>query len=64
MLFLFNQDASIAKEQLEKAASDLEEKKLENRAINLLLDQLQEDNNRLSKKVEKLQKAGIFLTAC
>ncbi|XP_066435154.1 testis-specific gene 10 protein isoform X3 [Eleutherodactylus coqui] len=50
-------DTSIAKEQLDKAATELEEKKQETRTINLLLDQLQEDNNRLSKKVEKIEKA-------
>ncbi|KAM4047054.1 testis-specific gene 10 protein isoform 2-T2 [Anomaloglossus baeobatrachus] len=50
-------DSNIAREQIEKASSELEEKRQEARAVNLLLDQVQEDNNRLSKKLEKFEKA-------
>ncbi|XP_063300718.1 testis-specific gene 10 protein [Pelobates fuscus] len=49
-------DANIAKEHLVKAENDLREIKEENRSLNTLLDQLQEDKNRLTKKVEKLEK--------
>ncbi|CAH2223339.1 testis-specific gene 10 isoform X1 [Pelobates cultripes] len=49
-------DANIAKEHLVKVENDLQEMKEENRSLNILLDQLQEDKNRLTKKVEKLEK--------
>ncbi|KAM4047053.1 testis-specific gene 10 protein isoform 1-T1 [Anomaloglossus baeobatrachus] len=52
-------DSNIAREQIEKASSELEEKRQEARAVNLLLDQVQEDNNRLSKKLEKFEKAAF-----
>ncbi|XP_063809419.1 testis-specific gene 10 protein isoform X1 [Pseudophryne corroboree] len=49
-------DADNSKEHLQKALTELEEKSQENRTISLLFDQLQEDNNRLSKKIEKIEK--------
>uniref|UniRef100_A0A8C5LR02 Testis specific 10 n=1 Tax=Leptobrachium leishanense TaxID=445787 RepID=A0A8C5LR02_9ANUR len=49
-------DADNAKEHLEKTENDLLEKRDENISLNVLLDQLHDDKNRLAKKVEKLQK--------
>ncbi|KAM5180645.1 testis-specific gene 10 protein [Mantella aurantiaca] len=49
-------DANFAKEQLEKSEAELGEKKQENTSLNVLLDQLQEDNSRLSNKVGKMEK--------
>lgn len=60
VFLLSKQDANITKEHLEKVEAELEERKQENKAVNALLDQLQDDNSRLSKKVERLEKTGIF----
>ncbi|XP_075446618.1 testis-specific gene 10 protein isoform X1 [Ascaphus truei] len=50
-------DAGATREHLEKAEVELEAKRGENRTLNILLDQLQEEKNRLGKKAEKLERS-------
>ncbi|XP_030057256.1 testis-specific gene 10 protein isoform X2 [Microcaecilia unicolor] len=52
------QDAESCKRYLTKAETELEETKRENQTFNILLDQLQEDKNRLSTQVLKFERAG------
>ncbi|XP_078514334.1 testis-specific gene 10 protein isoform X2 [Lissotriton helveticus] len=49
-------DAEAISQLLQKSEAEIEEKKEENRTLGILLDQLQEEKSRLSKKIEKLER--------